>query len=79
MGPHVTEGRLTALHYRNLLEDELPLHLDNVPLATQRPMWLHDGAPRHFGGAVMECLWKDYKRRWIGEVDRWLGPLGLLT
>jgi hypothetical protein len=50
IGPHVIEGRLTAPFFRNFLENELPLNLEDVPLATRRRMWLqHDEAPSHFG------------------------------
>jgi hypothetical protein len=31
---HVTEECLTAPYDRNFLENELPLHLEDVPLAT---------------------------------------------
>jgi len=48
-GPHVIEGYLAALYYRNFLENELPLYLKDMPLVTQGQMWLHDGLPLHFG------------------------------
>lgn len=67
MGLHVAEGYLTATYDRNFLEDELSLHSENVPLATERQLQLkHDGAPLHFGREVTEFLNKDYEGRWLG-------------
>jgi hypothetical protein len=34
IGPHVIEGCIRAPYQRNFLENELLLHLENVPLAT---------------------------------------------
>jgi hypothetical protein len=43
-------GRLTAPDYRNFLENELLLCLEDVTFATRGRMWLqHDGANPHFG------------------------------
>lgn len=76
MGLHVAEGYLTAQYDRNFLEDELPLHSENVPLATERQLQLkHDGAPLHFGREVTEFLNKDYEGRWLGRG----GPVALPT
>jgi hypothetical protein len=67
-GPRVIEGRLTAPYYSNFLENKLQLHLEDVPLATRRRMWLqHDGAHPHFGRAITEFLNEDYEARWIGR------------
>jgi hypothetical protein len=75
MGPHVTEGYLTA-PYWNFLEDELPLHSEKVPLAKERQIRLeYDAAPVHLGRAVTEFLNKDYEGRWMGRG----GPVALPT
>jgi hypothetical protein len=67
LGQHVLEGLSTAPYFRIALEHELSLHLKDVPLATQRRMWLQpDGAPRHFGRAVTEFLSEDCEGIWIG-------------
>jgi hypothetical protein len=52
IGPHVVEERLTAPYCMNFLENKLPLHLEDVPIATRRRMWLQrDGTNPHFGRA----------------------------
>jgi hypothetical protein len=57
IGLHVIEERLTALHYRNFLENEFPLHVEHVHFATRRRMWLqHVRAYPHFGRVVTELL-----------------------
>lgn len=61
-------GGLTAPHSRNFLDNELPLHLQVVPLVTRRQMRLqHDGALPHFGRGVLEFLNENYERRWKGR------------
>jgi hypothetical protein len=52
-GPHFIEGCLTSVQYRNFLQHELPLLLEDVPLASRVWMWIqHDGAPPHYGREV---------------------------
>jgi hypothetical protein len=61
-GPDVIEQCLPALYHRNFLENELPLHSEDVLLSKSRQMWLqHDGVPLYFSRAVMEFLNKDYE------------------
>jgi hypothetical protein len=70
IGPHVIAERLTPPYYRTFLENELPLHLEIMPLATRRRMWLrYDGAPPHFGRAVTEFLNEDYEGRSMGRCE----------
>jgi hypothetical protein len=74
IGPHVIKICLATTYYRNFLENELPLPLEEVPLAAQRRMWLqHDGAVLHFGRAVTEIFTEHYEGRWIGigELVAW--------
>jgi hypothetical protein len=63
-GLHIFKQYLTALYYRNFLENELPLHLEDVLLSKSRRMWLqYDRTPLYFGRKVMEFLNKDYEGR----------------
>jgi hypothetical protein len=49
-GPDAIEGRISAPYHMNFAETELPLHLENMPLATRRPISLqHDGGQQYFG------------------------------
>jgi hypothetical protein len=40
IGPDAIEGRVTDPYYRNFVETELPLHLENMPLAARWPISL---------------------------------------
>jgi len=54
--------------YANLLQDELPTLLDNVPLQTQQQMYYqHDGAPPHFSQVVRQYLNHKFPNQWIGR------------
>jgi hypothetical protein len=75
IGPHVIEGSL-ASYYRNFLEYELLLHIENVLPATYKRIWLCDRIHMHFGIVVTEFFNKDYGGSWIEELNQWLGPLG---
>lgn len=60
--------RLTAAGYLNFLEENLPLLLDDIPLASRQGMWFqHDGAPVHFGRQVQNFLNTAYPEKWIGR------------
>jgi len=49
IGPHIFPQCLTGDIYTNVLQDELPALLENVPLQTRRQMYYqHDGVPPHF-------------------------------
>jgi hypothetical protein len=53
---------LTAPYYRNFLSNELPLYLQDAPLATQGRMWLeHHRTPPHFSREVMEFFNKNHE------------------
>lgn len=61
-------GRLTGAAYLEFLQDTLPLFLDDVPLRTQRQLWLmHDGAPAHTSLVVRDYLNHSFPGRWIGQ------------
>lgn len=68
VGPHVFHGHLTGPGYRDFLEQELPVLLEDVPLAKRRGMWyMHDGAPAHSSMIVREYLNDKFPGRWIGR------------
>lgn len=64
--------RLDARAYREFLENELPILLEDVPLeARQRMIFQHDGAPAHFSRQTREILDRNFPDRWIGRA----GPI----
>lgn len=68
LGPHIFDGNLNSLMYRDFLRDQLPLLLENVPLNVRRQMWLQqDGAPAHHGRIVADLLSTMFPNRWIGR------------
>ena len=57
LGPFVFPERLNGATYLNFLRNELPLFLDDGPLAIRRDMFFqHDGCPSHFARNVREFL-----------------------
>jgi len=49
IGPVILDDRTTGRNYLDLLQNELPKQLEDVPLATQIAMYFqHDGAPSHY-------------------------------
>ena len=53
IGPYIFPQRLTVGIYVNILQDELPALLDNVPLQTRRQLYYQrDGAPFHLSQLV---------------------------
>jgi len=66
--PYIFLYRLTGEIYANVLQDELPETLENVPLQIRRQMcYQHDGAPPHFGQIVRQYLNHKFPNRWIGR------------
>jgi hypothetical protein len=66
--------RLTSDIYANLLQDELPAPLENVPLQTRGQMYYqHDGAPPYFSQVVRQYLNHEFPNQWIGcgGVQNW--------
>ncbi|EZA51190.1 hypothetical protein X777_10260, partial [Ooceraea biroi] len=54
--------------YRDFLEHNLPILLENVPLHIRRNMiYQHDGAPTHSSRNVWRFLDATYPNRWIGR------------
>jgi hypothetical protein len=49
IGPVISEDRMTGQNCLELLQNELPEKLEDVPLATRIAMYFqHDGAPPHY-------------------------------
>jgi hypothetical protein len=67
-GPYIFPQHLTGGIYANVLQDELPALLENVPLQTRRQKYYqHDGAPPHFSQVVRQYLNHKFRNRWIGR------------
>lgn len=61
-------GRLRGEIYRDFLRDDLPVLLEDVPIAVRRTMWLqHDGASVHAHRIVKAHLNDAFPNRWIGR------------
>lgn len=68
IGPFIFNETLNGERYLNFLRNELPLLLEDVPLAIRRDMFFqHDGCPAHFSLNVQDFLDKTYPDRWIGR------------
>ena len=68
IGPYIFPQRLTGDIYANILRDELPALLENVPLQTRLQMYYqHDGAQPHFSQVVRQYLVHKFQNRWIGR------------
>jgi hypothetical protein len=64
IGPYIFPQRLTGAIYANILRDELPALLENVPLQTRRQMYYqHDGAPPQFSQVVRQYLDHEFPNR----------------
>jgi hypothetical protein len=60
--------RLTGDIYANVLQDELPALLENVPLQTRRQMcYQHDGAQPHCCQVVRQYRNHKFPNQWIGR------------
>ena len=68
IGPAIVEDRMTGDSYLQFLQNDLPEHLEDVPLDTRRHMYLqHDGSPIHYTRKVTQHLNNMYPNRWIGQ------------
>lgn len=68
IGPLFIEGTLNGEKYCNLLQDELPILLEDVPLVVRQNMWFqHDGCPAHYSTIAREVLNHYFNDRWIGR------------
>ena len=68
IGPAIVEDRMTGDSYLQFLQNDLPEHLEDVPLDTRRHMYLqHDGSPIHYTRKITQHLNNTYPNRWIGR------------
>jgi len=68
IGLYIFPQRLTGDIYANVLQDELPALLENVPIQTRRQMcYQYDGEPPHFSHVVRQYLNHKFPNRWIGR------------
>jgi len=67
IGPAIVEDQMTGDSYLQLLHNDRPERLEDVPLDTRRHMYLqHDGSPIHYTRKVTQHLNNMYPNRWIG-------------
>jgi len=63
----ILDDCMTTQNYLDVLQNELPKQLEDVPLATRIAMYFqHDGAPSHYNRQVMQHLSDTIPNRWIG-------------
>ncbi|VEN35013.1 unnamed protein product [Callosobruchus maculatus] len=68
IGPFELPATLNAEIYLDLLQNHLPILLEDVPLESRRRMWLQqDGCPAHYGRAVRAYLDETFANRLIGR------------
>jgi hypothetical protein len=68
IGPYIFPQRLSGDVYANILRDELPALLENVPLQTRLKFYYqYNGAPPHFNQVVRQYLDHKFPNRWIGR------------
>jgi hypothetical protein len=66
-GPAVLLNRLTGCVYVDFLQNELPVLLEEVPLAKRmRMVFQHDEAPAHYCRLVKHHLNLTFPEQWIG-------------
>jgi hypothetical protein len=68
IGPFFLPARLTGIAYEQFLNEELPMLLEEVPLATRMAMaYQHDGCPAHYYRGVRQWMDNHYPERWTGR------------
>ena len=76
-GPYIFQQRLAGNIYTHVLQDELPVLLENVPLQTRRQMYYqHDEASPHVSQVFRQYLNHKVPNRWIGRggTQNWSPP-----
>jgi len=59
---------MTGDSYLQFLQNDLPEHLEDIPLDTRCHMYLeHDGSPIHYTRKVTQHLNNTYPNRWTGR------------
>jgi hypothetical protein len=67
VGPIILEDHMTGQNYLELLRNEIPEQLEDVPLATRIAMYFqHEGALPHYNPLVMPHLNDTFLDQWIG-------------
>ena len=56
IGPHIFNGNLNSIKYRDFLRDNLPRLTDNNPIERDRRWFMHDGAGSHNADIVSDEL-----------------------
>ena len=70
LGPISIPDRLNGADYLELLQNTLPLLMEEIPLAIRREMWFqHDGAPAQFILQVRAHMNRVYREKWKRRVD----------
>lgn len=73
IGPIILPRTLNAERFLELLSEDLPSLLEDVPLTIRRRLFLQmDGCPAHYATSVRNFLNENYRNRWIGRN----GPVG---
>jgi len=68
IGPVILDDHMTGQNYLDLLQNDLPKQLEDVPLATRIAMYFqHDEAPSHYTRHVVQHLNDTFPNRWIGR------------
>ena len=68
IGPFVFENNVRGDTYEEVLRNELPGLLEDIPLMVRSQMYFqHDGAPPHYSRLVREYLNASFPNRWIGR------------
>ena len=66
IGTYFFEGRLTRQVYANLLQNVLPVWMEDVPLQFRMNIWmLHDGAPPHYALCLRQVMNESFDENWI--------------
>jgi len=66
--PVILDDLMTGQNYLDLLQNELPKQLEDIPLTTRIAMYFqHDGVPSHYTRHVMQHLNDTFLNRWIGR------------
>jgi hypothetical protein len=67
LGPYFYDGTLNGRRYLEFIMNELPIMIDDIPLATRNNLILQqDGAPVHNANIVKNYLNEHFENRWIG-------------
>lgn len=68
IGPYFFDQALTSNRFLEFLNNDLPILLEDVPLATRRTMFLQlDGCPAHYSINVRNHINGTFRERWIGK------------